>query len=109
MAAPSHPLHPVKRRRIKRNDPLHENDIEALDAVTVERFVVAGSTGPIERKRLAAIPQTQGSTNNENDQEAGAVLAEGDGIVPEIDYGEFAAESAMPAEKRQASRNVHPL
>ena len=48
---------PSKRRRTKRNDRLHEDDVEALDAVTVERVVVDSKTGPIMKKTFVSISQ----------------------------------------------------
>jgi hypothetical protein len=48
----------------KKNDQLRENDIEALDAVTVERVIVETSAGPVERKILAPIPKSKNSNND---------------------------------------------
>ena len=64
MATPLHALRPTKRRKTKKNDQLRENDIEALDAVTVERVIVETNAGPVERKMLAPIPKSKNSNND---------------------------------------------
>jgi hypothetical protein len=63
MSTPTYLLRPAKRRRTRRNDPMHENDVQALDAVTVEREIVETSKGPVEKKKLAPIPKATTSIN----------------------------------------------
>lgn len=65
MSTSLHALRPAKRRKTKKNDQLRENDVEALDAVTIERVIVGTSNGPVERKKLIPIPKSQNSNNYE--------------------------------------------
>jgi hypothetical protein len=66
MSTPYHPMRPAKRRRIKGNDPLRENDVEALDAVTVEHVTVKTRRGPAEIKKLVPIPQATSSSHEQD-------------------------------------------
>ena len=43
-------IRPQKRRRTKRNDPLVEDDVKALEAVTVERVTLDTAQGPSLQK-----------------------------------------------------------
>ena len=62
--------HPAKRRRTKHNDRLHEDDTEALDALTIERVVVDSKTGPKTKRIFVPIPSPPADSvedNNKND------------------------------------------
>jgi hypothetical protein len=67
MSTPIYSQRPTKRRRTRRNDPMQENDVAALDAVTVEREIVETSRGPVEKKTLAPIPQVTTSINAQDE------------------------------------------
>jgi hypothetical protein len=58
----SYTLRASKRRRIKDNDPLREDDVMAQDTRTVERIVVQTNKGPVERKKFIHVPEASTST-----------------------------------------------
>jgi len=59
-------VRPPKRRRIKKNDPLREDDVGALDAVTVERVTVETRKGPVQQKIFVPIPQPSTSMTSDD-------------------------------------------
>jgi hypothetical protein len=77
----SYTLRASKRRRIKDNDPLREDDVMAQDTRTVERIVVQTKKGPVERKKFIQV--TEASTSTRHVQPTATVAEEIQ--MPEID------------------------
>lgn len=61
-------IQPAKRRRTKKNNPLHEDDVDALEAVTVDRVIVQTKKGPVERNIFVPIPKETITMNVEDNQ-----------------------------------------
>jgi hypothetical protein len=59
-------LPPAKRRKTKRANQLLEDDVNALDAVTVERISVDTKTGPVQKKIFVPIPKPKVTEDVEN-------------------------------------------
>ena len=68
--ATTHDLRPAKRRRTKKNDPMREDDVEAQDAVTVERVTMQTRRGPVEAKKFVPIPPATIATTSMNIEES---------------------------------------
>jgi hypothetical protein len=61
MATRNFTLRPTKRRRRIKTTPMYEDDVEALDAVTVERVIVNTSRGPVETTNYVPVPERETS------------------------------------------------
>lgn len=70
---------PLKRRKTKRNDPLREDDVGALDERTIERITLQTTKGPVERKIFVPIPKATKENTSSNDIES---------ALPEAHQGE---------------------
>lgn len=89
-------LRPAKRRKIKKNDPLREDDVAAADTFTVDRITVETKAGPIEQKRLVPISATTSAMNAEIPE----IQVENDDGYYRPDYGPsdtLGEEMAVPA------------
>ncbi|KAF8798363.1 hypothetical protein BYT27DRAFT_7264931 [Phlegmacium glaucopus] len=90
-----------------------EDDVEALDAVTIERVIVNTSTGPIQRNMYAPIPETNTTNTVEDDQGPPIVMGETDHTYNisdhgQDDYGESAG-IAMPADQPASKITLRSL
>jgi hypothetical protein len=60
-------LRPAKRRRTKQNDNiLYEDDVGALDTVTVERISIQTKKGPVETEKYVPIPKANDVGDGDN-------------------------------------------
>jgi hypothetical protein len=108
-------LPPAKRRRTKRSNQLLEDDVNALDTVTVERITVDTKRGSVQKKIFVPIPTPKDSGKTENN-----IRADEDNVYPSNDYeendyddmqGEFdnptvPLDTAAPLKKTDASSNI---
>ena len=94
----THEIHPAKRRKIKRNDPMHETDVKAQDVATVERVTIQTRKGPVEKKILVPIPQATTLSEDQNTTLPNMNTDEND-LYNNPDYGndEMNGEAAEPA------------
>jgi len=103
MSTSLHALRPAKRRKTKKNDQLRENDVEALDAVTIERVIVGTSNGPVERKKLIPIPKSQNSNNYERTTLESLQETTTNAEYSNFDHVDMEDAFAVPAENTTAS------
>jgi hypothetical protein len=103
MSTSLHAIRPAKRRKTKKVDRLRENDVEALEAATFERFVVETSKGPIERKKLIPIPKSQNSKNNPTTTLETLQEYNNNSEYSNFDNVDMEDELAVPAENTKAS------
>jgi hypothetical protein len=59
-----HDIRPAKRRRRRKSDPVREGEVGAVDVVTVERVIVQGKSGPVERKIYVPFDETATATTS---------------------------------------------
>ncbi|KAF8804321.1 hypothetical protein BYT27DRAFT_7259306 [Phlegmacium glaucopus] len=90
-----------------------EDDVEALDAVTIERVIVNTSTGPIQRNMYAPIPETNTTNTVEDDRGPPIVMGETDHTYNisdhgQDDYGESAG-IAVPADQPASKITLRSL
>jgi hypothetical protein len=92
-------LRPAKRQRTERTGRLYEDDVKALDAVTVERTTIETKKGRVIEKTLVPIPPAKDGNNISE-----AFRANVDDEIPfcENPLPADVTEPAVPLEKRKA-------
>jgi hypothetical protein len=102
-------LPPAKRRKTKRANQLLEDDVNALDTVTVERISVDTKTGPVEKKIFVPIPKPKVIEDIAN-----SATGDAEGSYPSNDYENIPAdfadhavplESEVPLKRKEAWLN----
>jgi len=105
MANTSMSLRPTKRRRRLKTDPMHEDDVEALDAVTVERVIVDSNKGPVETKKYVPLPEREASPTDGRFAEHIRTTEEVDNTC-HMDIDNHIGESDMPAGKSKVRNSA---
>ena len=100
-------IRPLKRRKTRRNDPLREDDVGALDERTIDRLTLQTRKGPVERKIFVPIPKaTKASTSSNNIESALPEGHQGEGQFDQYaDYAEpnlINQEEELPSGGRKA-------
>jgi hypothetical protein len=99
-------LRPAKRRRRVKTDPMHEDDVEALDAVTVERVIVDSKKGPVETKKYVPLPERETSQTDGRFAEHIRPTEEIDNTC-HMDIDNHIGESDVPAGKSKVRNSAH--
>jgi len=108
MSTPTYAMRPPKRRRIKTNDPLREDDVEAQGALTIERVIMQTKKGPVERKILARLPKAKISTGiQENTQTEIPIPPDASDMFHTQDYGDMEGTAADTAAAPAGIRKVN--
>jgi hypothetical protein len=104
-----------KGRKRKHKDRLYEDDVDALDEVTVERTTIKTKKGPAEKKTYIALPGSNDPESdvkiNDGDRYQDSYVYDGDRLqnydpipgddVPN-DTNDYAVEDDLPTSKTKA-------
>jgi len=105
MANTNMSLRPTKRRRRVKTDPMHEDDVEALDAVTVERVMVDSKKGPVEMKKYVPLPE-RGTSPTEGRFAEHIMMTEEVDNTFHMDIDNHIGESDMPAGRKKVRNSA---
>jgi hypothetical protein len=104
-------LPPAKRRKTKRTNQLREDDVNAMDAVTVERITVDTKAGPVQRKIIVPLPEPKHTENIESyttgEVDHGYSLNNNDGMPGEFAAPQVPLESEAPQKKKEVRSNIY--